>query len=66
MIMALKDISLIGKIFLPQTTNIPDHQGNYTAFQMKKFVSWDIKTQFILHRKHIKSRLERAPGKCYV
>jgi hypothetical protein len=28
------------------------------AMSMKKVVSWDIKTQFVLHKKHITSPLQ--------
>jgi hypothetical protein len=33
---------------------------------MKNAVSWDIKTQFIAHRRHITSPLHSPAGKCYV
>jgi hypothetical protein len=33
---------------------------------MKNFVFWDIKTQFLLHRRHINSPLPNAAGSCYV
>jgi hypothetical protein len=32
---------------------------------MKNVVFWDIKTQFVLHRRHITSPLQ-SPAKCYV
>jgi hypothetical protein len=31
----------------------------FTAVTMKNVVFWDIKTQFILHRRHIASPLQR-------
>jgi hypothetical protein len=33
---------------------------------MKNAVFWDIKTQFVLHRRHITSPLQSPAGKCYV
>jgi hypothetical protein len=33
---------------------------------MKNVVFWDIKTQFLLHRRHITSPLQSPAGKCYV
>jgi hypothetical protein len=33
---------------------------------MKNIVFWDIKTQFVLHRKHITSLLQGSAGQCYV
>jgi hypothetical protein len=33
---------------------------------MKNAVFWDINTQFVLQRGHIKSPLESPAGKCYV
>jgi hypothetical protein len=33
---------------------------------MKNAVFWDIKTQFIPHRKHITSPLQSQTGKCFV
>jgi hypothetical protein len=33
---------------------------------MKKVVFWDIKTQFVLHRRHITSPLHSPAGQCYV
>jgi hypothetical protein len=33
---------------------------------MKNAVFWDIKTQFVLHRRHIKSSLRSRVGSCYV
>jgi hypothetical protein len=32
---------------------------------MKNAVLWDIKSQFVPHRRHIKSPLQSAAGKCY-
>jgi hypothetical protein len=32
---------------------------------MKNAVFWDIKTQFILHRRHITSPLQRPDSECY-
>jgi hypothetical protein len=37
----------------------------FTAVTMKNVVFWDIKTQFVLHRKHINSSLQRSAGYCY-
>jgi hypothetical protein len=34
----------------------------YTAVNMKNAVFWDIKTQFVLHRRHITSPLQRSAG----
>jgi hypothetical protein len=33
---------------------------------MKNAVFWDIKTQFVPHRKHITSPLQSPAGYCYV
>jgi hypothetical protein len=33
---------------------------------MKNAVSWDIKTQFVHHRKHITSPLQSSVSQCYV
>jgi hypothetical protein len=33
---------------------------------MKNVVSWDIKTQFVLHRRQITSLLQKAVRQCYV
>jgi hypothetical protein len=33
---------------------------------MKNAVFWDIKPQFVLHRKHITSPLQSPASKCYV
>jgi hypothetical protein len=33
---------------------------------MKNAVFWDIKTQFVLHRRHITSSLQSPAGQCYV
>jgi hypothetical protein len=33
---------------------------------MKNTVFWDIKTQFVLHRRHITSLLQSPAGECYV
>jgi hypothetical protein len=33
---------------------------------MKNFVFWDIKTQFVLHRRHITSLLQSSAGYCYI
>jgi hypothetical protein len=33
---------------------------------MKNVVFWDIKPQFVLHRKHITSPLQSPASKCYV
>jgi hypothetical protein len=34
----------------------------FTAVTMKNAVFWDIKTQFVLHRKHITSLLQSPAG----
>jgi hypothetical protein len=34
----------------------------FTAVTMKNAVFWDIKPQFILHRRHITSPLQKAAG----
>jgi hypothetical protein len=34
----------------------------FTAVAIKNVVFWDIKTQFVLHRRHITSPLERSAG----
>jgi hypothetical protein len=33
---------------------------------MKNVVFWDIKTQFVPHRRHITSPLQSPAGQCYV
>jgi hypothetical protein len=33
---------------------------------MKNAVFWDIKTQFVPHKRHITSPLQSSAGKCYV
>jgi hypothetical protein len=33
---------------------------------MKNVLFWDIKPQVVLHRRHIKSPLNRPASKCYV
>jgi hypothetical protein len=33
---------------------------------VKNVVFWDIKTQFVLHRRHITSPLQRLASYCYV
>jgi hypothetical protein len=33
---------------------------------MKNAVFWDIKTQFVLHRRHITSLFQSLAGQCYV
>jgi hypothetical protein len=33
---------------------------------MRTIVFWDVKLQFVLHRRHITSPLHRPAGKCYV
>jgi hypothetical protein len=38
----------------------------FTAVTMKNGVFWDIKTQFVLHRRHITSPLQNAASQCYV
>jgi hypothetical protein len=38
----------------------------FTAVTMKNIVFWDIKTQFLPHRRHITSPLQRTAGKYYV
>jgi hypothetical protein len=38
----------------------------FTAVTMKNVVFWDIKTQFVLHRRHIMSPLQNPAGYCYV
>jgi hypothetical protein len=37
-----------------------------TAMTMKNVVFWDIKTQFVLHRRHITSPLQRSASYCFV
>jgi hypothetical protein len=34
----------------------------FTAVTMKNVVFWDIETQFVLHRRHITSALQRPAG----
>jgi hypothetical protein len=36
------------------------------AVAMKSVDFWDIKTQFVLHRRHITSLLQSSAGQCYV
>jgi hypothetical protein len=38
----------------------------FTAVTMKNAVFWDIKTQFVLHRRHITSPLQCPASYCYV
>jgi hypothetical protein len=38
----------------------PKH--NFTAVTMKSVVFWDIKTQFVPHRRHITSPLQSSAG----
>jgi hypothetical protein len=38
----------------------------FTAVTMKNAVIWDIKTQFVLHRRHITFPLQSPAGYCYV
>jgi hypothetical protein len=38
----------------------------FTAVTMKNAVFWDIRTQFVLHRRHITSPLQSPAGQCYV
>jgi hypothetical protein len=38
----------------------------FTAVTMKNVVFWDIKIQFVLHRRHITSPLQSPSGYCYV
>jgi hypothetical protein len=38
----------------------------FTAVTMKNAVLWDVKIQFIPHRKHIRSLLQSTDGYCYV
>jgi hypothetical protein len=33
---------------------------------MKNVVFWDIKTQFVFHRRHITSPLQSRAGECYI
>jgi hypothetical protein len=37
-----------------------------TAVTVKTAVFWDIKTEFVLHRRHITSPLQGQAGYCYV
>jgi hypothetical protein len=38
----------------------------FAAVTMKNVVFWDIKTLFVLHRRHITSPLQSPAGECYV
>jgi hypothetical protein len=38
----------------------------FTAVTMKNGIFWDIKPQFVLHRRHITSPLQSPASKCYV
>jgi hypothetical protein len=38
----------------------------FTAVNMKNAVFWDIKTQFVLHRRHITFPLQTPASSCYV
>jgi hypothetical protein len=40
--------------------------GVYTAITTKNSFFWDIKTQFVPHRRHITSPLQSTAGQCYV
>jgi hypothetical protein len=37
-----------------------------TAVTLKNVVFWDIKTHFVLHRRHITSPLQSPASSCYV
>jgi hypothetical protein len=39
---------------------------DFTAVAMKNAVFWDIRTQFVLHRRHMTSPLQSPAGYCYV
>jgi hypothetical protein len=48
-------------------SNITDVRfRGFTEVTMKNAVFWDIKTQFVLHRRHITSPLQSQVGECYV
>jgi hypothetical protein len=56
-----------------QYSDIRTHEHQYsvrfevfTEVTMKNVVFWDIKTQFVLHRRHITSSLQSLAGNCYV
>jgi hypothetical protein len=38
----------------------------FTAVTMKNVVFWDIKSQFVLHRRHTTSPLQSPASQCYV
>jgi hypothetical protein len=38
----------------------------FTAVTMNNAVFWEIKTQFVPHRRHITSPLQSSAGYCYV
>jgi hypothetical protein len=38
----------------------------FTAVTMKNVVFWDIKPQFVLHRRHVTSPLQSTASYCYV
>jgi hypothetical protein len=38
-----------------------EHEG-FTAVTVKNAIFWDIKTQFVLHRRHITSPLQSSAG----
>jgi hypothetical protein len=40
--------------------------GSIKAVTMKNTVFWDMKTQFVLHRRHITSPLQSQASQCYV
>jgi Fe-S cluster assembly ATPase SufC len=54
-------------IFFPQITGIEVRYcfvrfEIFTAVTMKNAILWDIKTQFVLHRRHITSLLQSPAG----
>jgi hypothetical protein len=50
----------IGDSLLAEGINLSVRFGVFTAVTMKNVVFWDIKTQFLFHRRHITSPLESS------
>jgi hypothetical protein len=57
---------------MPHGTQVNQHISLYVRFEvhpavtMKNAVFWDIKIQFVPHRRHITSLLQSPAGSCHV
>jgi hypothetical protein len=59
----LADLGVDGLLWhVTRSSNAILRTGEY----MKNVVFWDIKTQFILHRRHITASLQSPASQCYV